>query len=169
VAGSAQLASAFQILHFTSELATHVGPLPLSLQGDFIRNLAGGNNVLGLQNANGQVDGYQFGGIVGKAKAKGSWEVAYFRKWMQANATLSDWSDSDFGNGGTNRKGHIFWLAYAVRDYLTVQGKFFMTSKLNETLSSSAPFNAVAANPFNSGGVNKSDINRFQLDVVLKF
>lgn len=161
VAGSAQLASAFKIVDFTSELATHIGPLPLSLQGDFVRNMAPGNNLLEAQRANGQVSAYQFGAIIGKAKTQGTWEVAYFRKWVQANATLSDWADSDFGNGGTNRQGHIMWLAYAVRDYLTIQGKYFITRKLNPQLSSSAPFG--------TSNNNFSDINRFQADVVLKF
>jgi hypothetical protein len=123
--------------------------------------MAPGNNLLEAQHANGQVTGYQYGLIVGKAKNQGTWEFAYFRKWLQANATISDWADSDFGNGGTNRKGHIFWLTYAVRDHLSVRGKYFLTSKLNPQLSSSGIYGA-ANNNF-------SDINRFQLDVVLKF
>lgn len=161
VAGSALLASSFRIMDLTAEITTHIGPLPVALQGDFVRNVAPGNSLLQAAKANGQTTGYQFGTIIGKAKAKGTWEAAYFRKWVQANATLSDWADSDFGNGGTNRKGHIFWLAYAVRDYLTVQGKYFITGKLNPQLSSSAPFGAT--------NNNFSDINRFQLDAVLKF
>jgi hypothetical protein len=161
VAGSAQLASAFQIIDLTAELATHVGPLPLSVQGDYVKNMAPGNALLAAAKANGQTQGYQVGFVVGKAKTQGNWEFAYFRKWLQANATISDWADSDFGNGGTNRKGHIFWLAYAVRDYVTVQGKYFITSKLNPELNSSTPFGATHN--------NFGDINRFQADVVVKF
>lgn len=161
VPGSAQLAAAFHIVNFTTELGFRFLSLPMTAQADFVRNVARGNPLLDAANASGQNEGYQYGLVVGKAKTAGTWEVAYFRKWLQANAVISDWSDSDFGNGGTNRQGHIFWLAYAIRDYLTLSGKYYITRKLNPQISSSAPFGA-ATDSF-------SDVNRFQLDLVLKF
>jgi len=161
VAGSAQLAAPFNIVDVTAELAFHVLSLPMALQGDYVKNVAQGNALINAANANGQNEGYQIGAIIGKAKNQGTWEFAYFRKYLEANATISDWADSDFGNGGTNRKGHIMWLAYAIRDYLTISGKYFITTKVNNQISSTAPFGA-ANNNF-------GDINRFQLDVVLKF
>ena len=68
--------------------------------------------------------------------------------------------DSDFGNGGTNRKGHILWLAYAPRDYVQFKVKYFMTRRLNPYLSTTgAPITTPVF----------SDINRLQCDVVVKF
>ncbi len=160
VAGSARLASAFQIMHYTMETTFHALSLPVSLQGDYVKNVARSNTLETVPN---QRSGYQIGAILGKAKNAGTWEFAYFRKYLEANATISDWADSDFGNGGTNRTGHIMWLAYAPREYVTIQAKYFITKKLNEFISSSAPFTASATTPA------YSDINRLQLDLVVKF
>ncbi len=149
---SSQLATSMKLLHFTGELAGHLMVLPLSLQGDYVTNMddtpARGRN------------GYQTGVIVGKAKNANSWEVAYFYKYSQVNCTVADLADSDFGGGGTNRKGHIMWISYAPRDYVTIRGKYFITDVLNPYLNSSGI--PVTTPAFNS-------INRFQLDLQVKF
>jgi hypothetical protein len=61
-------------------------------------------------------------------------------------------TDSDFGNGGTNRKGHIVWIAYNPTKALQVKTKYFMTEVEDETLPP-----------------GEDDINRLQVDLVVKF
>ena len=56
--------------------------------------------------------------IVGQAKEKNSFEAAYFYKRSETDSTVSDVVDSDFGDGGTNRKGHIVWVAYNPQEFL---------------------------------------------------
>jgi hypothetical protein len=158
VPGSAQLAGSFNILDYTAELAFHLFTLPVSVQGDYVRNVAKSDGLV----VKGQNKGYQYGAIFGKAKNPGSLEVGYFYKYAEANSALSDFSDSDFGNGGTNRKGHIIWIGYALREYLTLQGKYFMTRRLNPMINAGSPFNTAAAPTYR-------DINRFQFDLVAKF
>jgi hypothetical protein len=51
---------------------------------------------------------------------------------LEADATVADAVDSDFGDGGTNRRGHIFWVAYSPLDYLTFQTKYFQTKNFVE-------------------------------------
>ncbi len=157
VGSTAQLATNMRLLQFTGELASHVGPLPIALDGDFVRNTQ--------DTANLGSNGYQTGVILGKAKAAGTWEVAYFYKYAQTNASYADIADSDFGytgngGGGLNRKGSIFWAAYASRDYLTLKLKYFITDVLNPYINQYGQ--SVTTPAFNS-------INRFQMDVVLKF
>jgi len=152
------LANSFNIMLYSMELTSHLGPIPFALQADYVKNMAGNSRF----NVRGQDKGYQYGTILGKAKAAKTWEFAYFYKYLEANATISSFSDSDFGNGGTNRKGHIMWLAYAPRDYVTIQGKYFITQKLNPKISSSAPYGIVTPAQYR-------DINRFQMDVIVKF
>jgi len=156
VGATGQLATALQLIHFTGELATHLMMLPLSLQGDFVHNMRD------TQHAGSS--GYQTGAVVGKAKDAKTWEVAYFYKYLQFNATDADFADSDFGNGGTNRKGHIFWIAYAPRDYVQLKAKYFVTETLNPYIQTNGFSSAVKNNVGNNG-----NINRFQLDVVVKF
>jgi hypothetical protein len=152
VGAGPQLGTTFRILHFTGESVFHAGPIPVSLQGDLVRNTD--------DHLNRGDSGYQTGAILGKAKDAKSWELAYFYKYLQNNATLADFADSDFGNGGTNRKGHIMWLAYAPRDYVTLKLKYFITNRLNPFYSTTG---AVLTTPV------YSDINRLQLDLVVKF
>jgi len=159
------LANSFNIMQYMMELTTHLGPLPLSLQADYVKNMAK-NSAYGV---NGQDKGYQYGAIVGKAKAAKTWEFAYFYKYLEANATIASFVDSDFGLGGTNRKGHIMWVGYAPREYITLQAKYFITSKLNPMINSSTPFGNYTAAQVAARGPEYRDINRAQFDVVVKF
>ena len=144
------LTSPFNILQFTSELAFHAGPVPLSLQGDFVTNTR--------ENLGRGRNGYQTGFIAGKASAAHTWEGAYFYKYLQDNATIADFADDDFGNGGTNRAGHIFWVAYSPRDYVQFKLKYYITRVLNQALTE------VQKDPVYDG-----DINRVFVDVMVKF
>lgn len=141
------LANEFGVGEVTTELALWARQLPVSLQGTFIRNLAHKDSLTPKEDT-----GYQAGIRLGNAIAPKKWEAAYFYKWVETDATVADVADSDFGDGGTNRRGHIFWLGYAVDDSVHLRAKYFVTRVINETL---AP--------------NADDINRLQLDISVKF
>jgi hypothetical protein len=81
-----------------------------------------------------------------------TWEVAYFNKHVRTDATVADVADSDFGDGGTNREGHIMWIGYAPTSWMNVTLKHFNTQVINANL---AP--------------NADDIRRTQLDWSVKF
>ncbi len=152
------LTTPFNILEFTNELAFHAGPVPLSLQGEYVTNTQY-NRLAGTAAQGGGRDGYQTGFIAGKAAAKETWEGAYFYKYLGQNATVANLADDDFGNGGTNRAGHIFWVAYAPRDYVQLKLKYYITRVLDQTLTSGgATFTG-----FNG------DTNRLFVDVLVKF
>lgn len=154
------LTSSFTIVHLTSQINAKLLGHPVKVQGDYVKNVES-NGHLASPIANDQA-GYQFGAIFGKAGAAKTWEAAYFYKYLETNATIADLSDSDFGDGGTNRKGHIFWITYAPRDYLTVTAKFFNTEVIHPAYQSS-PAAITAIDP------GQDSINRFQLDLVCKF
>lgn len=149
VGTTAVLRATFTVVHLTSELKTRVMSWPLSIQADYANNIAD-NGV--LLSTGAEHVGYQIGAILGNASAKNTWEVAYFFKWLETNATLADLADSDFGNGGANRRGHIIWFAYAPRDYVQLKAKAFIT----ETIRNDMP-------PYTD------NINRLQFDVLVKF
>src|SRR5262249_19635980 len=135
------------LYHLNSELSGKVGPVPVSVQGSFVVNdgavIASGDQKIG----------YQFGTIIGKASAANTYEAAYFYKYIETDATLADINDSDFGdNGGTNRKGHIFWIAYNPRAYLQFKAKWFLTETVHAELQP-----------------GRKEVNRMQLDVMVKF
>ncbi|MDC4227303.1 MAG: hypothetical protein MPW15_24430 [Candidatus Manganitrophus sp.] len=48
---------------------------------------------------------------------------------------MADIADSDCGtSGGTNRKGHLAWIAYSPNKALQLKAKYIMTEVEDETL-----------------------------------
>ncbi len=90
--------------------------------------------------------GYQVGVILGNSSDPQTWELAFFNKRVEQDATVSDAADSDFP--GTNRQGNIYWLAYAPWKNQQIKVKYFNTAILEGA---------------------KKDINTFQLDWQVKF
>ena len=146
----------FSVGEVVGELSTWISKVPVRLQGTYINNMAARSDLVVANTVTylpgRQQQGYQVGGIIGESKERNSWEVAYFRKWLESEATMADAADSDFGDGGTNRRGDIFWAAYSPLDWMEFRTKFFHTRTLNESLS-----------PY------RKDINRLQVDMSVKF
>jgi hypothetical protein len=94
--------------------------------------------------------GYAFGVKYGQAKARGTWEMNYAWKKLEADAVLGLLTDSDFGEGGTDAKGSVISGAYAILD----NWSFRMTYFLTETqLASDDP----------------QDVKRLQLDLQFNY
>lgn len=138
------LVNAYRVLDLTGEVAAEIAGIAVVLQGDYIQNLA--------DTTTDEDQGYQVGFKVGKPKKQHGWELAYFYKRVQTDATVADLADSDFGDGGTNRKGHILWGSYQWTPALSLKTKFFMTEVLAESLPP-----------------GKDDVDRLQVDLVMKF
>lgn len=163
------LASQFRVGEVTGQFSSWLGSLPVALQATVIRNFGtAGNNAVNAATVNGPGplparDGYQYGLIVGAAKMKGQWELAYFKKWAQMDSTVADVSDSDFGDGGINRVGHIAWIAYNPADWLQLKAKGFVTDALDRSFPTVAGVTPTAATNLDKA------VNRLQLDVAIKF
>lgn len=161
------LAARFGVGEVTAQLSSWIGAVPLAFQGTVIRNLRARSSDK-IQGPVGR-DGYQFGLIAGAAKKQGQWEAAYFKKYSQIDATVSDVSDSDFGDGGTNRVGHIAWIAYNPRDWMQLKLKGFVTDTLDRR------FPAVAGVKYDNSGTAGAAasfdkaVNRLQIDMSVKF
>ena len=161
----------YNVLNLNGSFETEVAGLPVNIQGDWVYNTAGPVSCSGIGNSVGscasgnvrvedQDEGYQVGIRLGKARKAKTWEVAYYYKWLQADAVLSAFADSDFGDGGTNRRGNILWAAYNFTDFLQFKAKFYNTKPLERGLCVGLPVD------FNSCN---DDIDRLQVDMVWKF
>jgi len=149
------LVNQFGVAEWTTQLSGWVSGLPVAFQGTMIRNVRSS-----VDRVNGPLarDGYEYGLIAGKAAAKGTWEAALFYKKVEADATVAAFADSDFGNGGTNRRGAIMWLAYAPYDWMQLKAKYFDSEMLDTSLG-------VSGTPMPGG----KDWQRLPLDMVVKF
>lgn len=155
--GGSPLLNSFGVLELTGEFATLCGSWPLSFQGTYIKNLSVNDDPK-------EDTGYQAGVIVGQAKEKGTWELAYFYKHSETDSTIAAIADSDFGDGGTNRKGSIFWTAYSPWDAIQIKAKAFLTQVVNQDLIQDSRID-----PDSPGPAGNDWIKRYQLDVSLKF
>ncbi len=162
----------YDVLNLNGSFETEVAGLPVNIHGDYVRNTAGtvtcsgsGNSIGSCASGNVRVEdqdeGYQVGIRLGKAGKAKTWEVAYYYKWLQADAVLSAFADSDFGDGGTNRRGNIFWIAYSFTDFLTFKTKFINTKPLERSVCTGLTGSDFAA--------CHDDIDRLQVDMVWKF
>jgi len=168
----------YRVLDITSQLQTKVGSIPFSIIGDYIRNLANTtDNGINTGHATGN-HGYQVGAILGHAADAHTWELAYFYKLVQTDATLADLNDADFGNGGTARRGHIIWFAYNLTKFLQLKVKYFITTSIVPMSTPGAPppygncYNVPnPINPTQYPPQNGScgDINRLQADILMQF
>jgi hypothetical protein len=141
------LVNNFNVNEFTGVLSSWIFKLPVQIQGTYVKN----NGVRDTFSPK-EDTGWQVGTIIGKAGQKNKWEAAYFRKHVRTDATVADIADSDFGDGGTNREGSIYWVSYSPLDWMMLSAKYFQTQVINPSLAPGA-----------------DDINRFQLDTVVKF
>ena len=89
---------------------------------------------------------------MGKAKKARTWEAAYYYKELEADAVIDEICDSDFGaDGGTNRRGHIGWVAYCPTGWMKAVVKYSDTKVINESIQ------------------DADDVGRLQFDLTTKF
>ncbi len=139
-------------------------PCAFTLSGEYIQNLAGTYETLtGAESATApdQTEGYSGQIAFGAIKKKGEWQVAYQYKYLEADATWDAVTDSDWGLGGTDRKGHIMKASYNVQDWWQLSATLFLTEKISARGSS--------AGAHRTRGTAGEDLLRLQLDTVVKF
>lgn len=93
---------------------------------------------------------YAAGFKIGSAKNKGDWHFAYLYKKLEADALLGLLTDSDFGGGGTDSKGHVLKGSYAIHKNFNANATYFIN---DVALASGEPF----------------DFRRLQLDLSFKY
>jgi hypothetical protein len=119
------LASNFHVIDLTARLdLAHFKPVHIWLDGTYVHNLGFKRDQYALtafnnlgpspsQNVPGSFDGGNMGAMgritVGKPQFKELWDWSVFAsyKYLESDAVIDAFNDSDFGLGGTNLKGYI--------------------------------------------------------------
>jgi hypothetical protein len=133
------------------EVGSQLGGVPFAFFGDWVNNIS-----VGTDN-----DGYAVGVKVGKATIpwdlKRGWEAGYMFERLERDAAYDEFVDSDFGGGGTNRRGNVAWLTLATLKNSTFGVKAFF--RQDQITNSGA--GATLVQDFRE--------DRIQLDWVTKF
>lgn len=118
------LASEFQELAFTTRVDYDgFDPLRVSLDGEFVANIAFDEDETGAEAVNnfgpglngadpqfeGGNIGYQIGITIGSREfaERWDWTTNFTYKYLESDAVVDAFTDSDFGGGGTNLEGFI--------------------------------------------------------------
>jgi hypothetical protein len=135
------------------ELASVVAGVPASLYGDWVHNTSAPSE---------QNDGFQIGVKLGKATTlwslKNGWEGGYAFQQLQRDAAFDEFADSDINDGGTNNRGHVFWVTLATLKHSTLGVKYLVAQQLEKVAISGV-----------TAADGKDHENRIQLDWVTKF
>ena len=70
--------------------------------------------------------GYLFGFKYGSAKDKGQWDFTYFYERLEKDAFIGLVTDSDFGGGGTDARGHVLSGTYAFHKNWNFKATYFI-------------------------------------------
>ncbi len=127
----------YEELELFAELKTKVASLPFSVFVDWVENQDADDNETGLS------AGLQ----LGKAKNPGTWQMAYIYQDLEADAVLGLTTDSDFGGGGTDSKGHIIKGGYAINQNTSFAVTYFI----------------------NENGDAETDYDRLQVDLKFNY
>jgi hypothetical protein len=123
-----------------AEAAFDLGNWPTVVFADFVNNSDASDNDTG----------WTVGTRIGQAKGPGEMRFSYFYADKEADAMLGLLTDSDFGGGGTDNRGHFLKFDYAVNKGWTIGLQYF----INETDIASG---------------EKNDYDRLMLDTQWKW
>ncbi len=170
--GGTTYADDFTVAYGRAELAWTISedkflgtPCVLTFSGEYMKNLGGrfeddrfhdtGVEIVDPD----QTEAYAGQIMFGKAKKTGEWQLAYQYKHLEADATWDAITDSDYGYGGTDRRGHVVKLAYNMREWWQLGFAGFITEKISHRPNSGN----------STRGLEGEDLLRIQIDSVFKF
>ncbi|MBC8028134.1 MAG: putative porin [Steroidobacteraceae bacterium] len=169
-AGTACLASDFNVAEVFADLTATVGGLPLRFFADYAKNLEAEVNVA----AGEELDtAYSAGISYGAASAvKGTWEFGMLYQQIEKDALFGQLLDSDFGDGNTDTKGLVLRGGYTVARNWTVNATLFLNDLSNDVPQTVTVFNEATPAPLDTtaiSGVLDRDYKRLQLDLNFRF
>ena len=132
-------------------------PPVVRLSGEYLANLAAAYDKVADDPR--QTDAFSGQIAFGDSKKKGQWQLAYQYKYVQADANWDGISDSEWGVGGTDRKGHAIKASYNFEDWWQVAFNAFITEKISDRPNSG----------HNTVGVPGQNLLRLEVDSLWRF
>ena len=130
----------YELTQVFAEAAFNVGEWPALVFFDYVNNSDPSDNDTG----------WIIGTRLGQAKDRGQMQFAYYYADKEADSMIGMLTDSDFGGGGTDSKGHWVQFNYGLNESLTIGAQYF----INEIDLSSG---------------SKSDFDRLMIDMQWKW
>ena len=122
------------------EASFGVGDWPASVFFNYINN----------SDASSNDTGWKIGTMVGQASDRGDMRFSYYYADKEADSMLGLVTDSDFGGGGTDAKGHWLKVDFGINKSWAIGAQYFI-------------------NEVNIASGSKSDYNRLMIDMQWKW
>ena len=130
----------YETVELFAELNTKIAGIKTTFFADYVKN-----------NDADEDTGFALGMKLGSAKNKGDWQFGYTYEDLEADAVFAAFTDSDFGGGGTDVKGHKLNAAYAFSKNTSLSFTYFDNEYGEHTRS------------------EELDFDRLQVDIKTKF
>jgi hypothetical protein len=147
----------------------YTGPFPMRFGGEYIVN----------PTVSDKNDGYWLGAMFGKSGKKGTWELSYRYKHLEADAWYEEFVDSDTGayrtpatvgtlagsgqgvgyRPGTGLKGHVAKAVYSFSDAFSLGVTYYLYQLIDTPIVTT----------LTGDTIQESHAHRVQLDAIWKF
>lgn len=131
------LASDYQLLNLTGVIDLNVyDPVHIILTGDYVKNIGFDRNEIlartGLD-LESQTTGYMARLAIGMPTVllKNDWQAFLAYRYLEANAVLDAFTDSDFHLGGTNNKGFILGAQYGLDKNTWLNARWLSSNEIS--------------------------------------
>jgi hypothetical protein len=169
-AGTACLASDFNVAELFADLTATVGGQPLRFYVDYAKNLEAEVNAIAQEKLDTAYStGLSYGAV---SAAKGTWEVGLLYQQIEKDSLFGQLLDSDFGDGNTDTKGFVVRGGYALSRNLSVNATLFLNDLGNDVPQSVTVFNEDTPAPLDTRVITPvfdRDYKRLQLDLNFRF
>ena len=141
------LSSKFREVNITgqADIATF-NPVHVMLTGDYVRNIGFDEQEIATRTGlpasrtggiGKQVNGYQVKVAIGMPTTykANDWQAFAAYKYLEADAVLDAYTDSDFYLGGTNAKGWILGTSYGIDKNTWLSARWFSADEISPRLS----------------------------------
>ncbi len=149
----------FNLVEAFAEVTFPVGKIPFTVFADYVVNTAANDNYFDTGDGD---TGWAAGLLVNRCVAPGSWAVRYEYRDLGRDAVVGAFTDSDFGGGGTNCRGHILGAEYMMFKNVKLAATYFNNENEGSDLLRLIPTFGSRENP-------DGNYQRLQLDVNVKF
>ncbi len=135
------LASKFRELNLTGQIdIASFNPVHIILSGDYVRNIGFDKDEIARRTGltgdfipKEEVEGYQVRLTVGMPEVvnKKDWQAFIAYKYLEADAVLDSYTDSDFFQRGTNTKGWILGGSYGLDKNTWLTARWFSADEIS--------------------------------------
>lgn len=130
-------ASKFHELNVTASLDLgYWDPVHILLEADYVNNLGFNKRDVDARTGSDvkkETDGYRFGISVGYPVIKefGDWKASLVYKYLESDAVMDAFTDSDFHLGGANAKGWIIGADFGLTKNVWISPRWFTTNEIS--------------------------------------